>query len=128
MSPYIMPGLVEYPKLGVTFDIIEEKVCDIYRIPKENLFIRKRYRIIVVPRQMCMYFAIKYIPSESLKTVGIHYGGFDHTTVMHSIKSIKNLIDSDPEIKTRAKIIENHIKKHAPYGLKPLNRLLHNVN
>jgi len=45
-----------------------------------------------------MYFA-KHHTSHTLKTIGFHFGGRDHTTVMHSVQTVSDLVDSDKKFR-----------------------------
>ena len=55
---------------------------------------KTRKREIVVARQVSMYLAKEYT-NMSLKSIGSHFGGRDHSTVIHAIQSINNLMETD---------------------------------
>ena len=59
-----------------------------------NLLQKTRKREIVQARQITMYLA-KAFTKNSLKTIGEHFGGRDHTTVIHSCQTVKDLMDTD---------------------------------
>ena len=105
LSPDEFILLLKYRKLNkdVFGFQLHEIVCNTFKIPVENLYIRRRTRdTIVIPRQTCMYFRVKYT-KDTYKDIGKVYGTFDHATVMASIKRISNYIETWPEF---AKVIE----------------------
>ena len=59
---------------------------------------KTRKHEVVLARQMCMYLA-KQMTQMSLKSIGLHFGGRDHTTVLHSCQQIMNYIDTDRKIR-----------------------------
>ena len=73
-------------------------VCDYFSLPYDKLLIKTRKREVVQARQITMYLAKKFTKS-SLKNIGEHFGGFDHTTVIHSCQTVENLMDTDSEYK-----------------------------
>ncbi len=60
----------------------------------EKLLQKSRKRETVQARQITMYLA-KIFTKNSLKTIGEHFGGRDHTTVIHSCETVKDLMDTD---------------------------------
>jgi chromosomal replication initiator protein len=65
------------------------------RIP--DLKGKSRLREIVLPRQTAMYLA-KELTNLSLKSIGYHFGGRDHSTVIHAIQTVNDLMDTDKDI------------------------------
>jgi chromosomal replication initiator protein len=78
----------------ITIDNIQKMVCEYYDVPYEKLQQKTRKREIVQARQITMYLA-KAFTKNSLKTIGEHFGGRDHTTVIHSCQTVKDLMDTD---------------------------------
>ena len=87
----------------ISVDSIKENVCNYFGLPVDHLNSQSRKREIVQTRQICHYFAKKYT-KLSLIQIGWDIGGKDHATVLHSIKTVNNLMDTD--IKYR-KMIDN---------------------
>jgi chromosomal replication initiator protein len=69
-------------------------VCEFFDLPYDRLLQKTRKREIVQARQITMYLA-KIFTKNSLKTIGEHFGGRDHTTVIHSCQTVKDLMDTD---------------------------------
>jgi chromosomal replication initiator protein len=78
-------------------DEIQRKVSDHYNIRLSDLVGPKRVRTFARPRQVAMYLC-KHLTQRSLPEIGRKFGGRDHTTIMHGIKRIESLIDTDPQI------------------------------
>lgn len=79
-------------------DIIEDTVSNYYNIPIKVLQLKSKKREIVQTRQIEMYFAIKYTKIPSTQ-IGIRFGNKEHATVLHAVKVINNLIDTDIEVR-----------------------------
>jgi len=82
----------------LTIDEIKQEVSTYYNQPVELLSAKTRKHEVVLARQMCMYLA-KQMTQMSLKSIGMHFGGRDHTTVLHSCQQIMNYIDTDKKIR-----------------------------
>ena len=80
----------------VTPEQIQTEVCELLEIPLSLLTGKSRKQEIVFARQIAMYL-IRDLTSASLKSIGNFFGGRDHTTVMHSVNTIDNLIRSDDD-------------------------------
>lgn len=78
-------------------DEIQRKVADHYNIRLSDLMGQKRNRVYARPRQVAMYLA-KELTERSLPDIGQRFGGRDHTTIMHGIKRIEALRESDSQI------------------------------
>lgn len=78
----------------ITIENIQKMVCEYFDVPFERLQQKTRKREIVQARQITMYLA-KSFTKNSLKTIGEHFGGRDHTTVIHSCQTVKDLMDTD---------------------------------
>ena len=81
----------------VTIEEIQRRVSEHYNIRLSDMIGPKRVRTIARPRQVAMYLA-KQLTSRSLPEIGRRFGGRDHTTVMHGVKRIEELRNSDHQI------------------------------
>ena len=81
----------------VTVDEIMRKVSEHYNLRIADLLGPKRTRTIARPRQVAMYLA-KTMTQRSLPEIGRRFGGRDHTTVIHAVRRIKELQDTDQRI------------------------------
>ena len=81
----------------ITVEEIQRKVSDHYNIRLSDMIGPKRLRSYARPRQVAMYLS-KHMTSRSLPEIGRRFGGRDHTTVMHGVKRIEELKQSDGQI------------------------------
>ncbi len=81
----------------VTPELIHHIVSDHYGIRPEDILSTKRNSEIVMPRYVFMYLCREYLPI-TYKQIGNYLGGKDHTTVMHGIEKIENLIKDDNDL------------------------------
>jgi chromosomal replication initiator protein len=78
----------------ITIEQIQKVVCDYFDIPVDLLRAKTRRQEIVVARQIAMYIA-KEKTNSSLKTIGMHFGGRDHSTVIHACQAVEDLLKTD---------------------------------
>ncbi len=81
----------------ITVEEIQRKVSDHYNIRLSDMIGPKRLRSYARPRQGAMYLC-KQMTSRSLPEIGRRFGGRDHTTVMHGVRRIEELKQSDGQI------------------------------
>ncbi len=82
----------------VTIDNIQRTVAEYYKIKLSDLHSRRRSRSVARPRQVAMSLA-KELTNHSLPEIGESFGGKDHTTVLHACRKIKELNESDADIR-----------------------------
>ncbi|KTC64801.1 chromosome replication initiator DnaA (plasmid) [Legionella adelaidensis] len=75
----------------VTIDNIQKTVAEYYKVKVADLLSKRRSRSIARPRQMAMALA-KELTNHSLPEIGDHFGGRDHTTVIHACRKVKDLV------------------------------------
>ena len=80
----------------VTIENIQKTVADYYKVKVADILSKRRSRSIARPRQMAMALA-KELTNHSLPEIGDHFGGRDHTTVIHACKKVKELVLSETE-------------------------------
>ncbi len=81
----------------LTIEEIKRKVAEHYNIRLSDMIGPKRLRNIARPRQVAMYFA-KQLTSRSLPEIGRRFGGRDHTTIMHGVRKIEELMSTDSQL------------------------------
>lgn len=91
-----------------TIEKIQKIVANFYGIKIADLSSQSRTRSIARPRQIAMYLA-KNLTSESLPKIGAGFGGKNHATVIHSVKLIKDLMNSDGQTLQEVKTLEEKI-------------------
>lgn len=81
----------------VTLDDIQKKICEHYAVKIAELHGARRSRNIVRPRQIAMYLS-KKLTTRSLPDIGRAFGGRDHTTVLHAVRQVEQLMKTDAGI------------------------------
>lgn len=80
----------------ITIDDIQKQVAGHYNIKVSDMHSARRSRVVARPRQVAMYLS-KKMTSKSLPEIGRRFGGKDHTTVMHAVKRVEELMTADSE-------------------------------
>ena len=88
----------EAEKNKVSIDKILETVAGYFNLKVHDIIGNKRPRNIAEPRMMAMYLS-RNLTEESLKNIGLAFGGRNHTTVIHAIKQIESDCQKDEEIR-----------------------------
>jgi chromosomal replication initiator protein len=81
----------------VTIEDIQRRVADYFNLRLSDMLAKRRAQSVVRPRQVAMYLA-KQLTSRSLPEIGRKFGGRDHTTVMHAVRRIEELRQTDSNI------------------------------
>ena len=81
----------------VSIDEIQKKVAEHFNIKLGEMTSDRRARAVARPRQVAMYLA-KQLTTRSLPQIGRKFGGRDHTTVMHAVRKIEELMGTDPSL------------------------------
>ena len=89
---------VKNVKKEVTINYIHKIVCDYFKVPEDLLLTKTRKRNVVQARQIAMFFS-KQMTGGSLASIGNHFGGKDHGTVMYACKTVVNLSEIDKQFK-----------------------------
>ena len=96
----------------VTLQAIIDAVTGFYNVKLQDLQSRRRHKSITEPRQICMWLARKNT-RFSLEEIGGYFGGRDHTTVMHSIKTVDGRSETDPVYAAQVQQLNEQIKQQA---------------
>ena len=104
----ILKDLLNLPENKVTIDLIQSTVCKFYKISKNEMLSPRRSRYLVRPRQTAIYLT-KILTSKSLPEIGREFSNRDHTTIIHSVKTIEKLKKDDPELNNNIDTLKNKI-------------------
>ena len=94
----VLRMVVNESKSPINIDQIQRTVCEFYDIPEDLLRAKTRKQEVVNARQVAMYLS-KELTNSSLKTIGLHFGGRDHSTVIHSCQAIQDRLKNDSTFK-----------------------------
>ena len=104
----ILKDLLNLSENKVTIDLIQIIVCKFFKISKNEMLSSRRSRYLVRPRQTAIYLA-KLLTSKSLPEIGRAFSNRDHTTVIHSVKTIEKLRKEDNELNFNIDSLKNKI-------------------
>jgi chromosomal replication initiator protein len=90
----VMKNIIKDIETEVGVDFIQKTVSEYYGIPLEDLKAKTRKKEIVTARQVAMYFC-KEFTNHSLKSIGYHFGGRDHSTVIHAVQTVNDIMETD---------------------------------
>lgn len=93
----------------ISVESIKQLVARHFNMPVEKLHSKTRLREVVMARQLSMYLAKNYT-NNSLKSIGDSFGGRDHSTVIHSLKAVQDLMDTDLIFKDNVTALVKKVK------------------
>jgi chromosomal replication initiator protein len=93
----ILKGNQKQEKSKFSIEVIIEKVADYYKVPVNNIREKNRRKEVAFCRQLAMYI-VKSYTNYSLKSIGLHFGGRDHSTVIHAVQHIEKLKEKDSSV------------------------------
>lgn len=94
-----LKSIVKNIESEVGIDYIQKTVSEYFNVRSEDLKAKTRKKEIVIARQLAMYFSKDYT-NHSLKSIGNHFGGRDHSTVIHALQSVNDMLDTDARFRT----------------------------
>ena len=109
MAQEVLKDLIRASQRRITIDDIQRKVADYYNLRLSDLLSARRSRTIARPRQVAMYLS-KILTTRSLPEIGRKFGGRDHTTVIHAVKRIEGLRDSDSAIQEEVDLLTRSLE------------------
>ena len=104
----ILKDLLQLPENNITIELIQTEVCKYFKISKNEMLSSRRSRYLVRPRQAAIYLT-KVLTSKSLPEIGRSFSNRDHTTVIHSVKTIEKIRKNDEEFNTNLESLKNKI-------------------
>tara|TARA_B110000259_G_scaffold148024_1_gene166960 strand:+ start:51 stop:1472 length:1422 start_codon:yes stop_codon:yes gene_type:complete len=104
----VLKDLLNLSENKVTIDLIQSLVCKFFKISKNEMLSSRRSRYLVRPRQTAIYLT-KILTSKSLPEIGREFSNRDHTTIIHSVKTIEKLKKEDDELSSNIDILKNQI-------------------
>ena len=104
----ILKDLLNLTERNVTIDSIQTIVCKFFKISKNEMLSSRRSRYLVRPRQTAIYLT-KILTTKSLPEIGREFSNRDHTTIIHSVKTIEKLKEKNPDMNDNIKKLKNII-------------------
>lgn len=108
VSSALGEGAVRQDK-HIPIQIIIDAVTEFFGVKVTDMQSKRRQRSIAVPRQVCMYLARRHT-RFSLEEIGGYFGGRDHTTVMHAIRTVEGRCETDIDFGKAVATIDSHVR------------------
>jgi chromosomal replication initiator protein len=108
----VLRDLIKESRKQITVEDLQRITCDYFGVDEDLVRAKTRKREVVQARQVAMFFAKEYT-DHSLKTIGSLFGGRDHSTVIHSINSVRDQQDTDASFRERVGEVRRRIELYA---------------
>ena len=105
----LLQDLLRASDRRTTIDQIQKKVAEHFNVKMSDMHSARRSRTIARPRQIAMFLA-KNLTTRSLPEIGRKFGGRDHTTVIHAIKKVKELVKNDSSLSEDIEILTRSLQ------------------
>jgi chromosomal replication initiator protein len=105
----VLKDMVRNSNSQISIESIQNYVCDYFGIESNKVREKTRKQEVVEARQIAMYLSKKFTKS-SLKTIGLHFGGRDHSTVIHAITTIEERMSTSPKHQRILRELEQKIE------------------
>ena len=105
LAKEILKGYISLYQKEITIDHIIDTICEQMGVDKQRLLSAERTREVAIARQIAMYLA-KQLTKVPLTAIGTALGGRNHATVLHSCKTITNLMETDQAFKLQVEELE----------------------
>ena len=112
LAKQVLKDLIKKKKSTLSIELIQRVVSDFFEIKEDLIRAKTRKKEIVEARQISMYLS-KALTNSSLKTIGLHFGGRDHSTVIHACQTIEQRMKESPKFRTMIHDIEDRIELEA---------------
>ncbi len=112
LAKKVLKNIVKEIGSEVGIDYIQKTVSDYFHVDQKDLKAKTRKKEIVIARQVAMFFSKDYT-NHSLKSIGYHFGGRDHSTVIHALQSVNNMLDTDAKFRYSVDELKRKLKMRA---------------
>jgi len=109
LAKEVMKNIVKEIQSDVSVDFIQKTVADYFNIELDVMKSKVKKREIVIPRQVAMYFC-KRFTQLTLQLIGENFGGRDHSTVIHALESVEDMMKVDQNFKNQVDELYKKLK------------------
>jgi chromosomal replication initiator protein len=102
--------LMEEAQNRLNIEGIQKRVADHYQIRHSDMTSKRRPNAIAFPRQIAMYLS-RHLTRHSLQEIGEAFGGRDHGTVIHAIKTVENMMETDDTVRGSVDFLKTQLSK-----------------
>ncbi|MCS6975334.1 MAG: chromosomal replication initiator protein DnaA, partial [Cyclobacteriaceae bacterium] len=105
----VLKNIIREIQADVSVDFIQKTVAEYFKVDVEALKGKAKKREIVIPRQVAMYFCKRYT-QLTLALIGENFGGRDHSTVIHALESVEDMMKTDAHFKSSVEELGRKLK------------------
>lgn len=109
LTKKVLKNLIKERQPDYTIEQIIQIISDYFKIASKAIKAKTRKRDVVQARHIAMYFS-KNLTKKSLSSIGAEFGGRDHSTVLHAMKTVKNLKETNKDFRNYVEDIERLLK------------------
>lgn len=105
----VLKNIIKEIQADVSVDFIQKTVAEYFKVDVEAMKGKAKKREIVIPRQVAMYFCKRYT-QLTLALIGENFGGRDHSTVIHALESVEDMMKTDAHFKASVEELGRKLK------------------
>jgi chromosomal replication initiator protein len=113
LARHILKDMFLQKHRNLNIEDIQKEVGLFYGIPDDMMRAKTRKKEVALARQIAMFLS-KKLTKHSLKTIGLHFGGRDHTTVIHALDTINSLVNADNKMADEINALERKLLSSVP--------------
>ncbi|MBN8577417.1 MAG: chromosomal replication initiator protein DnaA [Cytophagales bacterium] len=110
LAKEVLKNIVKEIQSDVSVDYIQKTVADYFKVGLDQMKSKVKKREIVIPRQVAMYFCKRYT-QLTLALIGENFGGRDHSTVIHALESVEDMMKTDVNFKNSVEDLTKKFKQ-----------------
>lgn len=109
LAKEVLKNIIREIQSDVSVDFIQKTVSEYFKVDLEAMKGKVKKREIVIPRQVAMYFCKRYT-QLTLALIGENFGGRDHSTVIHALESVEDMMKTDSNFKASVEELGKKLK------------------
>ncbi|MBX2963798.1 MAG: chromosomal replication initiator protein DnaA [Cyclobacteriaceae bacterium] len=109
LAKEVLKNIIKEIQSDVSVDFIQKTVSEYFKVDLEAMKGKGKKREIVIPRQVAMYFCKRYT-QLTLALIGENFGGRDHSTVIHALESVEDMMKTDSNFKSSVEELGKKLK------------------
>jgi len=109
LAKEVLKNIIKEIQSDVSVDFIQKTVSEYFKVDLDSLKGKIKKREIVIPRQVAMYFCKRYT-QLTLALIGENFGGRDHSTVIHALESVEDMMKTDANFKNSVEELGKKLK------------------
>jgi len=113
LARHVLKDMFIQKHRNLSIEDIQKEVGVFYGLPDDMMRARTRKKEVALARQIAMFLS-KKLTKHSLKTIGLHFGGRDHTTVIHAVNTVEALVKNDLKVRDELEALERKVLCSVP--------------